>query len=42
MLMSYDRTNNFSAQNLALSIPANALYEDLLFEYIPPHRRLAA
>ena len=33
MLMSYDRVNNFSAQNIALSFPANILYDDLLFEY---------
>ena len=33
LLMSYDRTNNFTAQDLSLSLPANALYEDLLFEY---------
>jgi hypothetical protein len=33
MLMSYDRQNNYSAQNLSISIPANALYEDLLYEY---------
>jgi murein DD-endopeptidase MepM/ murein hydrolase activator NlpD len=40
MLMSYDRTNNFTAHNFAVSIPVNALYEDLLFEYTtsPPGR----
>ena len=38
MLMSYDRPNNFSAQNVYISFPANILYDDLLFEFTTtPH-----
>jgi murein DD-endopeptidase MepM/ murein hydrolase activator NlpD len=33
MLMSYDRTNNYTAPGVSISLPAGALYEDLLFEF---------
>lgn len=33
MLMRYDQPNNFTNSNLSLSMPANSLYDDLLFEF---------
>jgi murein DD-endopeptidase MepM/ murein hydrolase activator NlpD len=33
MLMSFDGPNNYSAKGMSISLPANALYEDLLFEF---------
>jgi murein DD-endopeptidase MepM/ murein hydrolase activator NlpD len=33
MLMRYDQPNNFVNQNVSVSLPENALYDDLLFEF---------
>jgi hypothetical protein len=33
MLMRYDQPNNFTNSNLSVSLPANSLYDDLLFEF---------
>lgn len=33
MLMSYDRPNSYSGKDVSVSLPANILYEDLLFEF---------